>query len=102
MKYFLITFSFIFSLLIAKENTALLKVNGMVCSYSCAGKVNSVVQKIDGVKDSSVDFNKGIATIKYDGSKIADKDIVETLKNKTMYKVSIIDSKNDKYPLEKI
>ena len=28
----------------------------MQCSYSCAGKVNSIVQKIDGVKESTVDF----------------------------------------------
>ena len=57
MKYALITGLFISSIF-AEVNTTKIKVDGMQCSYSCAGKVNSVVQKIDGVKESSVDFAK--------------------------------------------
>ena len=44
MKYAIIT-SLFFSLLFGKESTTQIKVDGMQCSYSCAGKVNSVVQK---------------------------------------------------------
>ena len=59
MKYALITGLFISSIF-AEVNTTKIKVDGMQCSYSCAGKVNSVIfQKIDGVKESYVDFAKG-------------------------------------------
>ena len=56
MKYALITGLFISSIF-AEVNTTQIKVDGMQCSYSCAGKVNSVVQKIEGVKESSVDLS---------------------------------------------
>ena len=83
MKYILILLSFSLSLLFAKENTTYIKVDGMQCSYSCAGKVNSVVQKIDGVKESSVDFAKGVATITYDEKKVNRNDIIKSLKKNT-------------------
>jgi len=59
----------------------------MQCSYSCAGKVNSVVQKIEGVKESSVDFAKGIATVTYDDRKVNRNDIIKNLKNNTGYSI---------------
>ena len=59
----------------------------MQCSYSCAGKVNSVVQKIEGVKESSVDFAKGIATVTYDDKKVNRNDIIKNLKNNTGYSI---------------
>ena len=62
MKYTLII-GLLISSLFAGVNTTQIKVDGMQCSYSCAGKVNSVVQNIKGVKESSVDFAKGIATV---------------------------------------
>ena len=78
MSYFL--FSFGFSIMFAKESTTSIKVDGMQCSYSCAGKVNSIVQKIDGVKESTVDFAKGIATVTYDDKKVNRDDIIMNLK----------------------
>ena len=50
MKKLTILLSLCLSFTFAKENTTSIKVDGMQCSYSCAGKVNSIVQKIDGVK----------------------------------------------------
>ena len=87
MKYILILLSFSLSLAFAKENTTYIKVDGMQCSYSCAGKVNSVVQKIDGVKESSVDFAKGVATITYDEKKVNRNDIIKSLKKNTGYSI---------------
>ena len=86
MKYAIIT-SLFFSLLFGKESTTQIKVDGMQCSYSCAGKVNSVVQKMDGVKNSSVDFAKGIATVTYDEKKVTRNEIIKNLmlKNKLIY-----------------
>ena len=44
MKYILLTFCLL-SAIFAEVNTTQIKVDGMQCSYSCAGKVNSVVSE---------------------------------------------------------
>ena len=87
MKQLTILFSLCLSFVFAKENTTSIKVDGMQCSYSCAGKVNSIVQKIDGVKESSVDFAKGIATVTYDDRKVNRNDIIMNLKKNTNYSI---------------
>ena len=86
MKYTLII-GLMISSLFAKVNTTQIKVDGMQCSYSCAGKVNSVVQNIKGVKESSVDFAKGIATVTYDDKKVDRSDIIKNLKSNTSYTI---------------
>ena len=86
MKYLLLSFSLL-STMFAKVNTTQIKVDGMQCSYSCAGKVNSVVQKIEGVKESSVDFAKGMATVTYDDNKVNRNDIIKSLKSNTGYSI---------------
>ena len=96
MKYTILILSLALSFLTAKDNTTYIKVDGMQCSYSCVGKVNSVMQKIDGVKECIVDFDKGIATVVFDDQKLEIKDIVEGLKTNTAYKVSEFTKKQDK------
>ena len=87
MKYnFILMFSLL-SFVFAGENTTKIKVDGMQCSYSCAGKVQSVVQKIDGVKESSVDFAKGMATVTFDEDKVNRTDIIKYLKKNTNYSI---------------
>ena len=93
MKYLVTVLSFSFVSLFAKENTTYLKVDGMQCSYSCSGKVSTIVQNIKGVKECDVDFDKGIATVVYDDKKLNSKDIVDGLLNKTSYKVSELEKK---------
>mgnify|MGYP001978251033 CR=1 FL=1 len=87
MNYNFILVSFFLSFLFAGENTTSIKVDGMQCSYSCAGKVQSVVQKIEGVKESSVDFAKGMATITFDEDKVNRTEIIKYLKKNTSYKI---------------
>ena len=94
---------FISSILFAGDNTTKVKVSGMMCSYSCVSKVNTVVKNIDGVKSCSVDFDKGEATVVYDDEKVASKDIVNILTKKTDFKVSELadDIKSNKTTSEK-
>ena len=87
---------FISSMLLAGDNTAKVKVTGMMCSYSCVSKVNAVINDIDGVKSCSVDFNKGEATVIYDDDKVESKEIVCVLTEKTDYKVT--EMANDNRP----
>jgi len=96
MKYTILILTLALSYLSAKDNTAYIKVDGMQCSYSCVGKVSSVVQKMDGVKECIVDFDKGIATVVFDDQKLETKDIVEGLKINTAYTVSECTKKQDK------
>jgi len=95
MKYTILILTLALSYLSAKDNTAYIKVDGMQCSYSCVGKVSSVVQKMDGVKECIVDFDKGIATVVFDDQKLETKDIVEGLKINTAYTVSEFTKKQD-------
>ena len=76
----------------AKDNTTYIKVDGMQCSYSWAGKVNSVVQNMKGVKESTVDFAKGVATVTYDEKKTNSSKIVEGLKKNTSYTVQLVNA----------
>ena len=87
MKHLLLSFCLL-SIIIAKENTTYLKVDGMQCSYSCTGKVTNVVKKMEGVKDCSVDFSKGVATIVYDDQKLKSNDIISAVQVNTSYKAS--------------
>ena len=87
---------FISSMLLAGDNTAKVKVTGMMCSYSCVSKVNAVINDIDGVKSCSVDFNKGEATVIYDDDKVGSKEIISVLTEKTDYKVT--EMANDNRP----
>jgi len=96
MKYTILILTLVLSFLSAKDNTTYVKVDGMQCSYSCAGKVNSVVQKIDGVRECTVDFDKGIPTVVFDDKKLETKDIVEGLKSNTANTMSECTKKQDK------
>ena len=76
MKYISIIPLVIFTTLLAKDNTAYVKVDGMMCGYSCAGKVSKVIQNLKGVKKYDVYFKNGITSILYDDKKLEEKDIV--------------------------
>ena len=84
----------LFSFLFAEGNKVNLKIDGMQCAYSCAGKVSKVVQNIEGVKECNVDFASGTAQVVYDEKKIDSKKIVKFLNNETYYKASIQDDKD--------
>ena len=86
----------LFSFLFAEANKVNLKIDGMKCAYSCAGKVSEVVQNIKGVEECKVDFASGTAEVVYDDKKINSKKIVNFLNNETYYKASIQEKKDSK------
>ncbi len=73
----------------AKDDKINLKIEGMQCSYSCAGKVTKVVENLKGVKDCEVDFANNTATIIFDNKRVDSQKIVDVLKKKTSYKVEV-------------
>ena len=85
-----------FSCLFAEDSKVNLKIDGMMCAYSCASKVSEIVQNMKGVEECSVDFASGIAEVVYDDKKIDSEKIVKFLNKKTYYKAEIQDKKESK------
>ena len=84
------------SVLLAEDNKVNLKIDGMRCAYSCAGKVSEIVQNMKGVEECKVDFASGTAEVVYDDKKINSEKIVKFLNKKTYYKAEIQDKKESK------
>ena len=85
-----------FSCLFAEDNKVNLKIDGMMCAYSCAGKVSEIVKNMKGVEECNVDFASGTAEVVYDNKKINSEKIVKFLNKKTYYKAEIQDKKESK------
>ena len=85
-----------FACLFAEDNKINLKIDGMKCAYSCAGKVSKIVQNMKGVEECNVDFASGTAEVVYDDKKINSEKIVKFLNKKTYYKAEIQDKKESK------
>ena len=86
----------LFPFLFAGDNKVNLKIDGMKCAYSCAGKVSEIVQNMKGVEECKVDFASGTAEVVYDDKKINSEKIVKFLNKKTYYKAEIQDKKESK------
>jgi len=119
MKYLSIFLIFIFSIAFAggdcgsksaynkvgtdvAYNKVTMKVNGMQCASSCAGKVTQIVQEIKGVKECSVDFKNGTATIVFDDENLNSDAIAEVISKKTTYKVEQLEDNEKKKDVGRI
>ena len=83
----------LFSFLFSEDNRVNLKIDGMQCAYSCAGKVSKIVQNMEGVENCEVDFASGTAVVVYDDKKIDSNKIVMSLNKETYYKVAVQEKK---------
>lgn len=88
MKYF-ITLCAVLTFLTAGETTTNLKVKGMACQYSCANKVKSVLNDVDGIESCNVNFETSTATVSYDDAKITPAEIKIILSKKTDFDISL-------------
>ena len=88
MKYF-ITLCAILTFLTAGETTTNLKVKGMACQYSCANRVKTVLNDIEGIKSCDVNFETSTATVSFDEAKITPAEIKKILSKKTDFEVSL-------------
>ncbi len=88
MKYF-ITLFVLLTFLVAGETTTNLKVKGMACQYSCANKVKSVLNDVDGIESCNVNFETSTATVSYDDAKITPAEIKTILSKKTDFDISL-------------
>lgn len=84
---------------IGKIETASFSISGMSCAVMCANKIEKELSAMDGVIKATVDFNKKLATVKYDSDKLSPEKLVEKVESvadgKT-YKVSNLKSSANK------
>lgn len=74
--------------------TVTLKITGMSCA-GCASHIHTALSKTEGVISDEVKYPGDIAAVKYDASKISEKEII-TVIEKTGYKAEVIKSKDKK------
>ena len=77
------------------------KIDGMTCG-GCASKVNKALDSLEGIESCDVNVDKGQAKIIFDDSKINEKEILETLSNKTNFNCSVPEKKVKKGFFQKL
>lgn len=69
---------------------------GMTCAVGCAATIEKKIAKMDGVKSSTVDFDKKLAMVEYDEAKITPALLEKTVTGVSdTYKVSDIKTVTD-------
>jgi copper chaperone len=76
-----------------QENTETLKlkVKGMSCQAGCANGIDRMLGQQEGIVESKTTFDSGTSEVKFDKSKISDKEIVALIEERG-FKVKV---KND-------
>lgn len=77
-----------------EPKTVTLKITGMSCA-GCASHIHTALSKTDGVISDEVKYPGDIATVKYDASKVSEKEIIAVIE-KTGYKAEVIKNKDKK------
>jgi mercuric ion binding protein len=75
------------------QTLAKLNIEGMSCEISCAGLISKKLNELNGVKSAEVVFEKNLAEINYDETKISEKDLIAHIEklNEGQYKVTKIE-----------
>ena len=76
--------------IVVKENDLLnaeLHINGMTCT-GCEHSVNAALYNSEGVIEASSSFKSGIASVKFDASKVSVDQLVSAIEETTGYKVT--------------
>ncbi len=80
--------------LLAKESY--FKIDGMFCENGCSYKIKSVVNAIDGVKKSSIDFDKRILFVDYNDQRASDQIIIDKIADQTTFKAVKVEKREEK------
>ena len=82
-----------------KIETASFSIDGMSCAMGCAKTLEKKLAGLEGVQDATVDFDKKVATVKYDTSKQSVQQLAKTVESAAdgkTYKVSNVKNSGDK------
>jgi len=72
-----------------------LKVEGMACG-ACAGTIEKLVKKVEGVASATVSQPKGTAEITFDPAKTSAEALVKIINQKTSFKAELVSSHSKK------
>lgn len=65
-----------------------LVISGMTCAVGCAGTIQKSLAKVEGVQSAEVDFDRQLAMVEYNPSKVVLQDLENTIrKTSDTYKV---------------
>lgn len=75
------------------QSIASLNIEGMTCEVGCAGFITSKLSQMTGVLSAEVVFDKNLAKVKFDDSKITENDIIAAIQklNEGQYKVTKVE-----------
>ena len=79
---------------IGDPRSVTLKITGMSCA-GCASHIHAALSQSAGIISDEVKYPGDVAIIKYESSKISEKEIIAVIE-KTGYKAVVIKSKNNK------
>ncbi len=77
-----------------EPKTVTLKITGMSCA-GCANHIHTALSKTEGVVSDEVKYPDDVATVKYDASKISEKEIIAVIE-KAGYKAEVMKNKDKK------
>ncbi len=77
----------------ATTEKAELVVSGMTCAVGCAGTIQKNLAKVEGVQSAEVDFERQLAMVEYNPSKVILQDLENTI-HKTSDAYKVIHAKN--------
>ena len=84
---------------VAKLETASFNIEGMTCAIGCAKTIEKELSETEGVQKATVDFDKKLATVSFDASKLTPESlvkIVEATADGKTYKVSNVKASGNK------
>lgn len=75
-------------------------VDGMVCAMGCAAVIQKELGVVNGVAFAKVDFDKELATIKYDDRIVSEADLIAAIENvgEDLYKATKVESQSNLDP----
>lgn len=73
----------------ADTRTVRLKIEGMTCG-GCAVSARIVLERVEGVKKAEVDYEKKLAVVTYDDSRVTPERLITVLKEKLQYIATVI------------
>ena len=77
-------------------NQSYFKIEGMVCEGGCSYKIKSIVNAIDGVKESDIDFENKILSVDYNPKQVNEQLIIDKISEGQIFKATKIKIKKEK------
>jgi copper chaperone CopZ len=72
-----------------ETDTVRLRVEGMTCG-GCAISARIVLERLEGVRSATVDYDTRTATVQYDGTRISPEQMIAALRDDLKYTATVV------------